>query len=107
MKQEPLHVKGVLRIKSEYQEEFERELMAIREKCMAEPERAVFAVERRSDDLTAYLSVETSSEPSYFETVPLKRDYYPPYFAKIDGTMAAAREIHYWARLAAYSHHSS
>jgi hypothetical protein len=58
MKGEPLHVKVVLRVKPEYQEAFERELMAVREKCIAENECLVFDVERRSDDPTVYLLVE-------------------------------------------------
>jgi quinol monooxygenase YgiN len=102
MKGEPLHVKVVLRVKPEYREAFERELMAVREKCIAEKECLVFDVERRSDDPTAYLLVETSSDSDYFEKVQLNRDYYPAYFAKIDRMMAAPREIHYWTRLATY-----
>jgi quinol monooxygenase YgiN len=102
MKGEPLHVKVVLRVKPEYREAFERELMAVREKCIAEKECLVFNVERRSDDPTAYLLVETWSDSDYFEKVQLNRDYYPAYFAKIDRMMAAPREIHYWTRLATY-----
>ena len=33
MKGEPLHLKVVVRVKPEYREAFERELMAVREKC--------------------------------------------------------------------------
>jgi quinol monooxygenase YgiN len=103
MKQEPVHVKVVLRVKLEYQEEFERELMSIRQKCITQPECLVFDVERRSDDPTVYLLVETWSDRDYFENVQLRRDYYPSYFTKIDPMMAAPREIHYWTRLATYS----
>ena len=38
MKAEPLHVKVVLKVKPEYRDAFERELMAVREKCIAEKE---------------------------------------------------------------------
>jgi hypothetical protein len=55
----------------------------IRNKCVAEKERLEFHVERRSDDLTIYLLIETWSDQDYFETVQLNRDYYPPYFVKI------------------------
>jgi quinol monooxygenase YgiN len=106
MKGEPLHVKVVLRVKPEYREAFERELMAVREKCIAEKECLVFDVERRFDDPTVYLLVETWSDPDYFENVQLNRDYYPAYFAKIDRMMAAPREIHYWTRLATYPERS-
>jgi quinol monooxygenase YgiN len=99
---DPLHVKVVLRVKPKYQEPFELELMAIREKCIAEKECLVFDVERRSDDPTVYLLVETWSDPDYFEKTQLYRDYYPPYFAKIEHLMAAPREVHYWTRVATY-----
>jgi quinol monooxygenase YgiN len=102
MKGKPLHVKVVLRVKPEYQEAFERELMAVREKCIAEKECLVFDVERRSDDPTVYLLVETWSDSDYFEQVQLNRNYYPAYFAKIERMMAAPRELHYLTRLAAY-----
>jgi quinol monooxygenase YgiN len=98
----PLHVKVMLRVKPECGAAFERELMAIRERCMAEKECLAFDVEQRSDDPTVYLLVETWSDPDYFEKVQLNRDYYPAYFAKIDPMMAAPREIHYWTRLATY-----
>jgi quinol monooxygenase YgiN len=93
----------VLKVKAEYLDAFERELMAIREKCIAEKECLTFDVERRSDEPTVYLLVETWSNPDYFENVQLNRDYYPPYFAKIDHMMAAPRELHYWTRVAAYT----
>ena len=102
MKGEALHVKVVLRVKPEYREAFERELTAVREKCISEKECLVFDVERRSDDPTAYLLVETWSDSDYFEKVQLNRDYYPAYFAKIDPMMTAPREVHYWTRLATY-----
>ena len=54
----------------------------------------VFDVERRSDDSAVYLLVESWSDPDYFEKVQLNRDYYPPYFAKIDQMMAAPRELY-------------
>ena len=102
MKEEPLHVKVVFRIKPEYREAFEHELMAVREKCIAEKECLGFDVERRSDDPAVYLLVETWSDLDYFEKVQLNRDYYPAYFAKIDPMMTAPREVHYWTRLATY-----
>jgi quinol monooxygenase YgiN len=46
-----LHVKVTLRVKPQYCEQFEHELMAIRDKCIAEKECLEFNVERRSDDL--------------------------------------------------------
>ena len=52
-------MKVVLRIKPECREAFERELMAVREKCIAEKECLLFDVERRTDDPTVYLLVET------------------------------------------------
>jgi quinol monooxygenase YgiN len=106
MKGEPLHLKVVVRVKPEYREAFERELMAVREKCIAEKECLVFDVERRTDGPTVYLLVETWTDPDYFENVQLNRDYYPAYFAKIDGMMAAPREIYYWTRLATYPERS-
>jgi quinol monooxygenase YgiN len=106
MKGEPLHVKVVLRIKPECREAFERELMAVREKCIAEKECLLFDVERRTDDPTVYLLVETWSDPVHYEKVQLNRDYYPAYFAKIDPMMAAPREPHYWTPLATYPKHS-
>lgn len=99
----PLHVKVILRVKPQYCEEFERELMAIRNECVADKECLEFHVERRSDDLTIYLLIETWSDRDYFEKVQLNRDYYPPYFAKIDHMMAAPRELHYWTRVASYT----
>ena len=98
-----LHVKVILRVKPQYCEEFERELMAIRNKCVADKECLEFHVERRSDDLTIYLLIETWSGQDYFEKVQLNRDYYPPYFAKIDHMMASPREFHYWTRVATYT----
>jgi quinol monooxygenase YgiN len=96
-----LHVK-VLKVKPEFREAFERELMAIREKCIAEKECLVFDVERRSDDPTVYLLVETWSDRDCFEKTQLNRDYYPPYFAKIEQMMAAPRDMHYWTRVTTY-----
>ena len=93
MEKEPLHVKVVLKIKPEFREAFEYELMSVRE---------MFDVERRSDDPTVYLLVESWSDLDYFEGVQLNRDYYPPYFAKIEPMLAAPREVHYWTRLAAF-----
>jgi quinol monooxygenase YgiN len=98
----PLHVKVVLRVKPEHREAFERELMAVREKCIAEKECLMFDVERCSDDQTIYLLVETWSDPDYFEKTQLNRDYYPPYFANIGPMLAAPREVHYWTRVATY-----
>ena len=102
MEKEPLHVKVVLKIKPEFREAFENELMSVREMCIAEKECLVFDVERRSDDPTVYLLVESWSDLDYFEGVQLNRDYYPPYFAKIESMLAAPREVHYWTRLAAF-----
>jgi quinol monooxygenase YgiN len=102
MEKEPLHVKVVLKIKPEFREAFEYELMSVREMCIAEKECLVFDVERRSDDPTVYLLVESWSDLDYFEGVQLNRDYYPPYFAKIEPMLAAPREVHYWTRLAAF-----
>jgi quinol monooxygenase YgiN len=102
MKRQPLHVKVVFRVKPEHREAFEREVMSVREKCIAEKECLVFDVERRSDDPTVYLLVESWSDLEYFEKVQLQRDYYPAYFAKIAHMMAAPRETHYWTRVAAY-----
>jgi quinol monooxygenase YgiN len=99
---DPLHVKVVLRVKPECRDAFERELMAIHEKCIAEKECLVFDVERRSDDPTVYLLVETWIDRDYFEKVQLNREYYPAYFAKIDQMMAAPREFHYWTRVATH-----
>ena len=36
MEKEPLHVKVVLKIKPEFREAFENELMSVREMCIAE-----------------------------------------------------------------------
>jgi quinol monooxygenase YgiN len=66
----------------------------------------LFDVERRTDDPTVYLLVETWSDPVHYEKVQLNRDYYPAYLAKIDPMMAAPREMHYWTRLATYPKHS-
>ena len=106
MKGESLHVKVVLRVKLECREAFERELMAVREKCIAEKECLLFDVERRTDDPTVYLLAEIWSDTVYYEKVQLNRDYYPAYFAKIDPMMAAPREVHYWTRLATYPERS-
>jgi quinol monooxygenase YgiN len=103
MKEDLLHVKVQLKIKPECREAFERELMAIREKCIREKECLAFDVERRSDDPNIYLLIETWSDRDFFEKIQLNRDYYPPYFAKIDRMMAAPREIHYWTRVATYA----
>jgi quinol monooxygenase YgiN len=103
MKKNPLHVKVQLRIKPECREAFERELMAIREKCINEKECLAFDVEQRSDDANVYLLIEIWSDRDFFEKVQLNREYYPPYFAKIDRMMAAPREINYWNRLATYA----
>lgn len=101
-KKGPLHVKVVLKVKPEFREEFENELMSVREMCIAEEECLVFDVERRSDDPTVYLLIESWSDLDYFEKVQLNRDYYPRYFAKIGPMLAAPREVHYWTRLAAF-----
>jgi quinol monooxygenase YgiN len=106
MKEEPLHVKVVLRVKPEFREAFERELMAVRERCIAEKECLLFDVERRTDDPTVYLLVETWSDSVHYEEVQLNREYYPAYFAKIDTMMAAPREVYYWTRLATYPERS-
>jgi quinol monooxygenase YgiN len=106
MKGDPLHVRVVLKVKPEHLKAFERELMAMREKCIAEKECLAFDVERRFDDPTVYLLVETWSDLDYFEKVQLNRVYYSPYFAKIDHMMAAPREIHYWTRLGTYPERS-
>ncbi len=76
--------------------------MLVRELCIAERDCLAFDVERRSDDPTVYLLVESWSDLDYFEKVQLKRDYYGPYFAKIEPMLAAPREVHYWTRLAAF-----
>ena len=44
MEKEPLHVKVVLKIKPEFREAFEYELMSVREMCIAEKECLVFDV---------------------------------------------------------------
>ena len=102
MKTDTLHVKVLLKVKPECREVFEQELMAIRERCIAEEECLVFDVEQCSDDPNIFLLVETWSDREYFEKVQMSRDYYPPYFAKINPMMAAPREIHHWTRLATY-----
>jgi quinol monooxygenase YgiN len=102
MKKEPLHVKVVLKVKPECRRAFEKELLSVREMCIAKKECLAFDVEKRLDDPTAYLLVESWSDLEYFEKVQLNRDYYPPYFAKIESMLAASREVHYWARVAAF-----
>ena len=41
--------------------------MAVREKCIAEKECLLFDVERRTDDPTVYLLVETWSDPVHYK----------------------------------------
>jgi quinol monooxygenase YgiN len=97
-----LHVKVKLKIKPECREDFESKLMAIREKCIAENECLAFDVEVQSDDPNTFLLIETWSDREHFENIQMKRDYYPPYFAKLNLMMAAPREITYWNPLATY-----
>lgn len=97
-----LHVKVFLKVKPEYRENFKRELMAIREKCIGEAECLRFDVEERLDDPNTFLLTETWSDREHFENVQMKREYYPLYFAKIDPMMAGPREIQYWSPIATY-----
>jgi quinol monooxygenase YgiN len=102
-----LHVKVLLKIKPECREAFERELMAIRKKCIGEAECLRFDVEVRLDDPNTFLLTETWSDRAYFENVQMKREYYPSYFTKIDPMMAVPREIHYWTPVAMYGRAST
>ena len=49
--------------------------MAVCEKCIAEKECLLFDVERRTDDPTVYLLVETWSDSVHHEEVQLNREY--------------------------------
>ena len=102
MPKKTLHVKVVIRVKPEFRADFERELMAVREKCIAENECVVFDIEQRMDDPSVYLLIETWSDSEFFEKVHLNRDYFPPYLARTAHMMAGPRERHYWTRLATY-----
>ena len=90
MKKDPLHVKVILKVKPEFQKAFENELMSVRKMCIAEENCLAFDVERRSDDPSVYLLVETWSDLDYFEKVQLNRDCYPPNFARIESMLAAS-----------------
>ena len=102
MKNDIVYVKVLLTVKPECREAFERELMAIRQKCIAEIDCLMFDVERRSDDPNIFLLTEAWADRENFEKIQMKREYYPPYFAKIDPMMAAPRQLQYWNRVASY-----
>ncbi len=99
---EPVLVTVTLRVKPGTQDVFRKELAGIRELCVAEPECLDFIVLNHADDPTLFLITETWVSREHFESVQMHKEYYRPYFSRVEPMWASPPELACWSVLSVY-----
>lgn len=99
MSKKPVVVFVSFQIKPGMEEAFKKEVTAMTEQVIHEPECLNINLYQAMDDLTKFMLYETWLDRDYFVNVQLQKPYYEPYLEKTMPMWLEPRGFAYWEML--------
>lgn len=96
MSNDPVTVTVRIRLKPGTESAFLAELNAIRDLIIREPECLTFEIRQNADDASLVEISEGWASRTHFDTIQVKKAYYPPYFEKVKEMWAEPVLLTHW-----------